>query len=67
MVLIVERARPSLRGELTRWFVELRSGVFVGNVSGVVRDKLWEKVVKSSSNDDPQRPRPNRGLQPEST
>jgi CRISPR-associated protein Cas2 len=48
IVLIVERARPSLRGELTRWLIEPRAGVFVGNVSGMVRDKLWEKVVRAS-------------------
>jgi CRISPR-associated protein Cas2 len=48
IVLIVERAQPSLRGELTRWLIEPRAGVFVGDVSGMVRDKLWEKVVKSS-------------------
>ena len=48
VILIVERARPSLRGELTRWMIEPRAGVFVGNVSATVRDKLWEKVVKAS-------------------
>jgi len=48
VVLMVERARPSLRGELSRWLIEPRAGVFVGNVSAMVRDKLWEKVIKSS-------------------
>jgi len=33
-----------LRGELSRWLVEPRSGVFVGNTSAMVRDKLWEMV-----------------------
>lgn len=44
VVIIVERAPPSLRGELTRWLLEPQAGVFVGTVSGMVRDKLWEKV-----------------------
>ena len=44
IVLIVERVRPSLRGELTRWFLEPKAGVFVGNVSARVREKLWQKV-----------------------
>jgi CRISPR-associated protein Cas2 len=48
VVLIVERAKPSLRGELSRWLIEPRAGVFVGNISAMVRDKLWEKVTKSS-------------------
>ena len=45
VVLIVERAPAALRGELTRWMVEPRAGVFVGKMSAMVRDKLWEKVV----------------------
>lgn len=48
VVLIIERAKPSLRGEISRWLVEPRAGVFVGDVSAMVRDKLWQKVVKSS-------------------
>jgi CRISPR-associated protein Cas2 len=44
VVYIVERAPPSLRGELTRWLLEPQAGVFVGTVSALVRDKLWEKV-----------------------
>lgn len=44
VVLIVERVQPSLRGELTRWLLEPKAGVFVGNVSARVREKLWQKV-----------------------
>jgi len=34
---------PSLRGELTRWLIEPHTGVFVGHVNAMVRDRLWEK------------------------
>lgn len=44
MVLLMENVPSSLRGELTRWFVEPRTGVFVGKVSANVRDLLWEMV-----------------------
>ena len=44
VILILERVPPGLRGELSRWMIEPRTGVFVGNVSGLVRDGLWEKV-----------------------
>jgi CRISPR-associated protein Cas2 len=44
VVLILEKVPPSLRGELTRWLLELKTGVFVGRVSGMVRDRLWERV-----------------------
>lgn len=43
-VIVLERVPASLRGELTRWLLELRAGVFVGKVSALVREKLWEQV-----------------------
>jgi CRISPR-associated protein Cas2 len=46
--MVVEHVTPSLRGELTRWFLEPKAGVFVGEVSGMVRDRLWEKVCGAS-------------------
>jgi len=44
VVLILERVPTGLRGELTRWFLEPKAGVFVGRVSAMVRDRLWEKA-----------------------
>jgi CRISPR-associated protein Cas2 len=44
VVLILERVSAGKRGELTRWLLEPKSGVFVGNVSARVRDKLWKMV-----------------------
>ncbi len=48
VVLVLERAAPSVRGEVTRWMMEVRAGVFVGTLSALVRDRLWEKVCRSS-------------------
>lgn len=47
VLMMLERVTPSLRGELTRWLIQPRSGVFVGRVSALVRDKLWDKVVQA--------------------
>jgi CRISPR-associated protein Cas2 len=47
VVFILERVPVSVRGELTRWMLELRAGVFVGSISALVRDLLWEKIGKS--------------------
>ena len=44
VVLILERVPTGLRGELSRWFLEPKSGVFVGRVSAMVRDRLWDKA-----------------------
>jgi CRISPR-associated protein Cas2 len=46
VVLVLERVPPSLRGELTRWMLEVRSGVFVGTLTSVVRDRLWQKACQ---------------------
>src|SRR5574344_862445 len=40
----------SLRGDLTKWLLEINAGVFVGKVSARVRDNLWERVVKNVKN-----------------
>lgn len=46
MIVIVLTACPvGLRGDLTRWLLEISAGVFVGHVSGKVRDRLWERIV----------------------
>jgi CRISPR-associated protein Cas2 len=49
MVLILERVPVSLRGELTRWLLEPKAGVFVGRVSGMVRERLWDKARAQSA------------------
>ncbi len=46
LVMILKRVTPGLRGELTRWLLEPQAGVFVGDVSALVRDKLWDKCCK---------------------
>ena len=40
-VIIVQRATPGLRGQLTRWMLEVQAGVFVGTLSARVRERLW--------------------------
>ena len=41
VTLVVTAAPQSLRGELTRWFLEVAPGVYVGRVSQRVREQLW--------------------------
>jgi CRISPR-associated protein Cas2 len=50
LVLILEHVTPTVRGELTRWLIEPRAGVFIGTVSALVREKLWESLQKKSPN-----------------
>lgn len=50
VVIMMEKVTASLRGEITRWMIELRPGIFVGNVSALVRDKLWELICIKMKN-----------------
>lgn len=43
VVMVLEKVPTPVRGELTRWLVEARTGVFVGHVNAMVRDRLWDK------------------------
>lgn len=45
-VIILEKVSPALRGELTRWLIEPHPGVFIGHVSAMVRDRLWDKCCQ---------------------
>lgn len=49
MIVMVLSACPSgLRGDLTKWLLEVSSGVFVGAVSARLREKLWIRVCELS-------------------
>lgn len=48
VVMILENVPVGLRGELTRWMLEPRAGVFVGTLSAMVRDRLWRKACNDA-------------------
>ena len=47
MIVVVLSACPiGLRGQLTRWLLEISPGVFVGHVPARVRDLLWNRITE---------------------
>ncbi|OUP59420.1 type I-E CRISPR-associated endoribonuclease Cas2e [Butyricicoccus pullicaecorum] len=48
-VIVMECAPESVRGELTRWFLELKPGVFVGNVNVRIRELLWKRICETDA------------------
>lgn len=46
MVIVVENAPPRLRGRLGVWCVEIRSGVYVGDYSVRVRERIWQMITR---------------------
>jgi CRISPR-associated protein Cas2 len=49
MVLILTACPPALRGDLTKWFQEISTGVYVGKESARVRDEIWKRVCENTS------------------
>ncbi len=44
LVMTVTECPAQLRGELTRWLLEIRPYVYVGHVNARIRDQLWQKA-----------------------
>lgn len=49
VVIVLEKVPKRLRGELSRWMLEVSTGVFVGSMSALVRDLLWEKCKEKKT------------------
>ena len=47
VVIVIDNASLKLRGELTKWLMEVKPGVFAGKISAMVRQRLWDKVEES--------------------
>lgn len=44
LVVVTEAVPPRLRGRLAVWLLEIRAGVYVGDVSRRIREMIWEQV-----------------------
>ncbi|QMV16523.1 CRISPR-associated endoribonuclease Cas2 [Vibrio spartinae] len=46
LVVVTEAVPPRLRGRLAVWLLEVRAGVYVGDVSRRIREMIWEQVIQ---------------------
>lgn len=44
VVVVTEAVPPRLRGRLAIWLLEIRAGVYVGDVSRRIREMIWDQV-----------------------
>lgn len=44
IVVVMENVPPRLRGRLAVWLIEIRAGVYIGDVSERVREMIWENI-----------------------
>ena len=43
LVVVTENVPPRLRGRLAVWLLEIRAGVYIGDVSRRVREMIWKQ------------------------
>lgn len=46
-VVVMTDCPPKLRGDLTKWLLEINTGVYVGNISARVREELWARICEN--------------------
>ncbi|CCJ87643.1 type I-E CRISPR-associated endoribonuclease Cas2e [Cronobacter dublinensis] len=46
LMVVTENVPPRLRGRLAIWLLELRAGVYVGDVSKRVREMIWHQITE---------------------
>lgn len=44
LVVVTEAVPPRLRGRLAVWLLEIRAGVYVGDVSRRIREMIWQQT-----------------------
>lgn len=44
IVVTLNNCPEKVRGDITKWLIEINTGVFVGNVNSKIRDAIWDRV-----------------------
>jgi len=44
VTVVTEAVPPRLRGRLAVWLLEVRAGVYVGDLSARIREMLWDQI-----------------------
>lgn len=46
LVVVTENVPPRLRGRMAIWLLEVRAGVYIGDVSRRTREMIWEQLTE---------------------
>ncbi|MGR6503934.1 type I-E CRISPR-associated endoribonuclease Cas2e [Shewanella sp. Koi 1] len=46
LMVVTEAVPPRLRGRLAVWLLEVRAGVYVGDVSRSIREMIWYQITE---------------------
>ena len=47
IVVSLTNCPPKLRGDLSKWLLEINTGIYVGQVSARVREALWRRICEN--------------------
>lgn len=47
LVIVTENIPPRLRGRLAIWLIEVRAGVYIGDVNYKIREMIWDQIISS--------------------
>ena len=50
LVVVTENVPPRLRGRIAIWLLEVRAGVYIGDVSRRTREMIWEQLAEGHEN-----------------
>ena len=50
IVVSMTNCPPKLRGDLSKWLLEINTGVYVGQVNAKVREALWKRICDNIKN-----------------
>ncbi len=46
VVVVTENVPPRLRGRMAIWLLEVRAGVYIGDVSRRTREMIWQQLAE---------------------
>lgn len=46
LVVVTENVPPRLRGRMALWLLEIRAGVYIGDVSRRTREMVWQQLAE---------------------
>ena len=49
VVITLSNCPPKLRGDLSKWLLEISTGVYAGHINAKVRENLWDRICKHLS------------------
>lgn len=47
VMVVLSDCPQKLRGDMTKWFVEINTGVYVGNLNSRIRDEVWDRITEN--------------------